>query len=163
MRLRIYLDIETTGFSANAADLTVIGLSIEEGEKNNFKQLVGDGISISELKKLIKKGCTLYTYNGSRFDLPFIHNKLGIDLAKHCLHKDLMLDCWKKNLYGGLKSVERQLGLQRKLKDVDGYMAVILWNKYKKYGDKEALQKLLIYNKEDVINLGKLRKKLGVG
>ena len=47
MRLRIYLDIETTGFSANAADLTVIGLSIEEGEKNNFKQLVGDGISIS--------------------------------------------------------------------------------------------------------------------
>jgi len=41
-----------------------------------------------------------------------------------------MYDCWSKNLYGGLKAVERQLGIERHLKDVNGYEAVRLWWKY---------------------------------
>ena len=35
---------------------------------------------------------------------------------------------------------------------MDGYMAVILWERYQR-GDRTALDLLLKYNREDVINL----------
>ncbi len=68
-----------------------------------------------------------------------------------------MYDCWGKKLYGGLKGVERQLGLKRKLPDMNGYQAVRLWWKYVDSFDLDALNTLLEYNKEDVINLKTLR------
>ena len=94
--------------------------------------------------------------------MPFIETRLGLKLDTHCPHIDLMHHCWKNNLYGGLKSVERQLKITRNIEDVDGYMAVVLWNRYKQHGDKKALRKLLEYNKEDVLNLIHLRNKLSI-
>jgi uncharacterized protein YprB with RNaseH-like and TPR domain len=73
-----------------------------------------------------------------------------------------MYECWRQNLKGGLKVVERLLGIQRRLKNVNGYMAVLLWYDYLNNNNLQALQKLLAYNKEDVINLQTLRRKLGV-
>ena len=70
-----------------------------------------------------------------------------------------MYDCWSRNLRGGLKSVERQLGIKRKLKDVDGRGAVELWYEYEA-GNEGALSKLLKYNEEDLVNLEKLRNLL---
>ena len=75
-------------------------------------------------------------------------------------HYDLMYNCWKNNLYGGLKSVERQLGIARNLTDVNGYEAVKLWWKYMDSFDLDALSKLLEYNKEDVVNLKTLKESL---
>ena len=101
-------------------------------------------------------------YGGTRFDLPFIRAKLGIDLTEHCAHRDLMYDCWAQNIYGGLKEVERKLGIERKTVGIDGFMAVQLWYDYERYGDEQALATLLEYNKEDVINLKTLRQKLNI-
>ena len=39
------------------------------------------------------------------------------------------------------------------LKDVDGYTAVLLWTDYTRRGNTRALEKLLAYNTEEVINL----------
>lgn len=107
-------------------------------------------------------GNVSYSYNGSRFDLPFIRAKLGIDLNECFRHRDLMYDCWKNDLKGGLKAVERRLGIERKLQGVDGYVAVQLWWDYMNNNDEQALRVLLDYNKEDVVNLKALRRKLGV-
>ena len=104
----------------------------------------------------------IYTYNGSRFDLPFIKAKLGVDLKPCFKHTDLMYDCWRNDLKGGLKAVERKLGIGRELKGVDGRMAVQLWWDYANNNDQQALQTLLAYNREDVVNLRQLRRKLGV-
>ena len=71
-----------------------------------------------------------------------------------------MYDCWRCNLFGGFKSVEKKLGINRKLIELDGYEAVRLWWRYINYFDQNALKILLEYNKEDVINLKKLRDKL---
>ena len=71
-----------------------------------------------------------------------------------------MYDCWQKNLYGGLKSVERQLGVERRLVDMNGWEAVRLWWKYVESFDLDALDRLLEYNKEDVVNLKTLKAKL---
>ncbi len=69
-----------------------------------------------------------------------------------------MYDCWSKNLYGGFKSVERRLGIERRLTEVNGYEAVRLWWRYVESFDLDALNKLLEYNKEDVLNLKKLKE-----
>lgn len=159
---RAYLDIETTGLSRHYADLTVVGLCLEHGGQRKIIQLVGEQISARRLIGALRGARTLYTYNGKRFDLPFIKARLGVDLARRVTHRDLMYDCWRRNLYGGLKKVERKLGIGRKTHGIDGRMAVKLWYDYQNYGDRKSLDILLEYNKEDVLNLTVLRRKLNV-
>jgi len=155
-----YLDIETTGLSPWNGEITVVGIHLCNGEKARFIQLVGDDATADNILEALRDVSVLYTYNGSRFDLPFIYCCLGINLAKLFRHCDLMHDCWRSNLYGGLKGVERQLGIERKLTEVNGYEAIKLWWRYVNDYDEDALAILLEYNKEDVINLKTLRDKL---
>ncbi|MBI2088200.1 MAG: ribonuclease H-like domain-containing protein [Deltaproteobacteria bacterium] len=158
--MECYLDIETTGLSPSDGDLTVIGLCLDAGPRMQVIQLVENDISSANLLQAVSNVEVLYTYNGERFDLPFIRAKLGVDLG-HCFrHRDLMFECWRRNLYGGLKEVERKLGICRASVGIDGRVAVELWFRYKYFGDRESLTTLLDYNKEDVCNLKLLRQKL---
>lgn len=158
--LEAYLDIETTGLSWLHGEITVIGMYMVNDKNTRLVQLLGREATLNNLSDLLGNIDTIYTYNGSRFDLPFIHNTLGIDLTTVANHHDLMYDCWHCNLRGGLKAVERQLGIPRRLEGVSGWDAVILWRMYKKHGDLNALHRLLEYNREDVINLKTLRERL---
>jgi len=155
-----YLDIETTGLSPWDSEITVVGIHLCNGEDTRFIQLVGKDITPDSITEALSGVEVIYTYNGSRFDLPFIHNRLGIDLEEIFSHRDLMYDCWRCNLYGGFKGVERQLGIERKLTEVDGYEAVRLWWRYVESFDLDALNTLLEYNKEDVLNLKTLKERL---
>ena len=156
-----YLDIETTGLSAFFDYITVVGVLRCDGRNNELVQLVGEEVTRGNLITALRDVRTIYTYNGARFDLRFISNSLGIDLAAQYSHRDLMYDCWRCNLYGGFKAVERQLGIPRRLVGVSGYEAVQLWWSYVKGGNERALATLLEYNKEDVVNLKVLRERLG--
>ncbi len=158
--IEAYLDIETTGLSPSYGDITVIGIHLCHGDDTQFVQLVGKDITASNILEALAGASIIFTYNGSRFDLPFIHCHFGIKLAELFNHHDLMYDCWQNNLYGGFKSVERQLGIKRQRQEVNGFEAVRLWWRYVDYFDLEALSTLLEYNKEDVINLRTLREKL---
>jgi uncharacterized protein YprB with RNaseH-like and TPR domain len=160
--LEAYLDIETTGLSPTRNDITVIGIHLTDGERHRFVQLVGDAISEDSLLEALQGVDVVYTYNGSGFDLPFIRASLGVDLGRAFRHRDLMHDCWRNNLYGGFKSVEVQLGITRQLKGVDGAEAVRLWWRYRNDLDRGALDTLLFYNREDVLNLKVLRELLVV-
>jgi uncharacterized protein YprB with RNaseH-like and TPR domain len=155
-----YLDIETTGLSPGYCDITVVGIHLVSEHESRFIQLVGDDVTANNILRALDGVGTLYTYNGSRFDLPFIYIHLGVNLAKLFSHCDLMYHCWRNNLYGGFKGVERQLGIQRKLKEIDGLEAVRLWWKYVNDYDEIALATLLEYNKEDVLNLKTLKESL---
>ena len=159
-RLEGYLDIETTGLAPSGCEITVIGINLCNGDDARFIQLVGKDNTEQNVLEALQGVKTLYTYNGSRFDLPFIHNRLGVNLARVFTHIDLMYHCWRKDLYGGLKSVERQLGIRRQLTGVDGYEAVKLWWRYVDSFDLEALNTLLEYNREDVLNLRVLKERL---
>lgn len=162
MAIRCYLDIETTGISPKAYEVTVVGLAFERDRAMEVLQLVGGGITESRLKAALRGVERIYTYNGRRFDLPFLRKRLGMDLEKSFAHRDLMYDCWSHKLKGGLKKVERQLGIARATKGIDGWMAVQLWWDYINNRDQDALRTLLQYNREDVVNLKTLRTKLGV-
>jgi uncharacterized protein YprB with RNaseH-like and TPR domain len=152
-----YIDIETTGLTFSASEITVVGIYICRGDETEFIQFVGREISADAIMEALDGVDIIYSYNGSRFDLPFIQSQLGINLAGQFRHRDLMYDCWGKNLYGGLKGVERLLGVKRKLPEMNGYEAVKLWWKYVDTFDLEALNKLCEYNKEDVLNLKVVR------
>ena len=156
----VYLDIETTGLSPSYHDITVVGLYLVDGSDTKLVQLVGEEVTRDNLLETMKGVHTIFTYNGSRFDLPFIQTCLNTDLANRHRHHDLMYDCWRCNLKGGFKAVEAQLGIPRQLKGIGGYDAVLLWWRYQNYGDRKALDLLLQYNKEDVMNLKTLRKRL---
>ena len=155
-----YLDIETTGLSRRLSGLTVVGVALADEAPYHVFQLVGDEITAQNLLGILRSVGCIYTYNGRRFDLPFIRAKLGLDLARQFRHVDLMYDCWRNRLKGGLKAVERQLGIARQLPHVDGYMAVQLWWEYVNTGNPDALDTLLAYNREDVLNLHTLRERL---
>ena len=156
----VYLDIETTGLSPSYHDITVVGIYLVNGSHSRMVQLVGEEVTGENLLEALEGVHTIFTYNGSRFDLPFINCCLDIDLANRHNHHDLMYDCWRRNLKGGFKAVEAQLGIPRQLKGIGGYEAVMLWWRYRNYGDRKALALLLEYNKEDVINLKALRERL---
>jgi hypothetical protein len=155
-----YLDIETTGLSQFYDDITVVGIYLCNGKDDKLIQLVGEQVTGDNLLNALEGVNTIYTYNGSRFDLPFIDAFLGMDLEVGFCHHDLMYDCWRNNLYGGFKSVERQLEIPRRLQGISGFEAVWLWWQYQNEGDQNALALLLQYNKEDVVNLKALRETL---
>jgi len=158
--LEAYLDIETTGLYPGESEITVVGIYLTNNIRDRFVQLVGEDVTADNILETLRGTSVIYTYNGSRFDLPFIRLCLGLNIASIFKHCDLMYDCWRNNLYGGLKAVERQLGIARRLKDVTGYDAVRLWWRYCNDYDHKALALLLEYNKEDVINLKTLRERL---
>jgi len=155
--IEAYLDIETTGLSPGYSEITVVGIYICGGSETRFIQLVGDSIKADCILEALEGVQIIYTYNGSRFDLPFIHYRLGINLAELFQHRDLMYDCWGNNLYGGLKKVEKQIGIERQFPDISGYDAVRLWWRYANDGDATALETLTRYNREDVVNLKELK------
>ncbi|HUW22680.1 MAG TPA: ribonuclease H-like domain-containing protein [bacterium] len=152
--MKAFLDIETSF----EGEITVLGIYRGDG---TLIQLVGKEITKPNLLKSLVGTTAIYTYNGSRFDLPVIKEKLSVDLDDFFATYDLMYDCWERNLYGGLKKVEQILGIKRRLKEVDGWVAMELWYQYEKENNKKALQVLLEYNKEDIVNLPILMEKLG--
>ena len=155
-----FIDIETTGLSPWESEITVIGFYICSGMESRSVQLVGKDITRTEVLAILEGVDTIYTYNGARFDLPFIYQHLGINLAEMYDHCDLMFQCWKNNLKGGLKGVEKQLGISRESEGVDGREAIHLWGRYLHSADLEALDTLLRYNMEDVVNLKTLKEVL---
>ena len=87
--------------------------------------------------------------------MPFIEHSFAC--TYDVIHLDLRYMLRELGLRGGLKSIENQLGIDRDsdLIGMDGFEAVRLWHQYKR-GNQGALQKLLRYNEQDIINLKSL-------
>ena len=143
-----FLDIETTGLYAETDAITIIGLFDGQQTKVFVK-----GLNLRDFASEIKKYSLIVTFNGKRFDVPFITHLFG-EMPPHQAHLDLLYVMRKLGYQGGLKSIERQLGIKRDgaLREADGYMAILLWREYQR-GNSTALDTLIRYNLEDVVNL----------
>ena len=143
--------------------LTVIGIRILGDDEDRFVQLVGDEATRENLLAALAGVERIVTYNGRSkpdklkgsvgFDFPVIRAQLGVTLDAEFPHTDLVPECWRKNLYGGLKKVEIALGLKRKLPGKDGFWANKTWREYQRTREQRLLDELLAYNKEDVFML----------
>ncbi|MBM4259281.1 MAG: exonuclease [Deltaproteobacteria bacterium] len=142
-----YLDIETTGAVAGLSHVTVVG--VYDGSQ---PRVYVRGVDLDHFASDIDQFTMLVTYNGKLFDLPFLRQELGIPLAH--AHIDLRYPLAALGYTGGLKKIERTLGLEREgpMSLLDGWCAVLLWQ-YHKQGEPRALETLLRYNLEDVIHL----------
>ena len=145
-----YLDIETTW----SRTISVIGIYRPD---HGTIQLVDGGVSDINLYAALDGVHTIWTFNGACFDLPVIRKSLGADLRQEFTHRDLLHLCRRKRLRGGLKAVERVLGIERSTPGIDGRDALRLWHAYTTNHDITALNLLLQYNRDDVIHLPTLR------
>ncbi|MBN1594962.1 ribonuclease H-like domain-containing protein [candidate division FCPU426 bacterium] len=153
----VYLDIETS----YAGDITVVGIF---SPARGIRQLVGQEVTPGNLLLSLEGTRMIKTYNGNRFDLPVIKRRLGLDLKALFTHEDIMHLCWENKLKGGLKAVERQLGIIRgETAEVDGMRAMALWSAWQEQGDRGALELLLRYNHDDVVNLAEVEKRILAG
>jgi uncharacterized protein len=145
-----YVDIETTGLSAGCDKITMIGIYNGKETETYIR-----GINLEEAAAELSKYKQLITFNGARFDLPFIEHEFP-GFFNH-LHVDLLYPLKKIGYSGGLKKIEVELGIDRsdETAGITGFDAVRLWNRYER-GDEEALDLLVKYNREDVVNLEKI-------
>lgn len=147
----VFLDIETTGLSNKNNDITVFGLYDGISTKIMIK---GINLNYNILKNEFKKYKLIVTFNGASFDLPFI-KKTYPDLLPKIPNFDVKSIADKLGLKGGLKNIEKNLGIERSavVDKFHGGDALTLWRMYRATGDDHYLNLLVDYNEYDIINL----------
>jgi len=155
--MKAYLDIETCA----DGDVTVVGVFRED---RGLRQLVGGEITDVTLWEALEGVDTICTFNGDRFDLPILERQVRVDLRARFRSLDLLRECRRAGLKGGLKQLEQRFGIARSTRGMSGWDALQLWARYENDGDRAALGALLEYNREDVMNLVQLERiVVGVG
>jgi len=155
--MKAYLDIETCA----SGEVSVVGIFRED---RGLRQLVGGEITDVTLWETLDGVDTLCTFNGDRFDLPILERQVRLDLRNRFRSLDLLRECRRAGLKGGLKQLEERFGIARSTRGMNGWDALRLWARYENEGDRAALEVLLEYNREDVMNLLQLERiVVGVG
>ena len=134
-----FLDIEIDSYG----EVILVGIS-NYYDTNFFVK----GVNLDDVERELKKYKIVITFNGGSFDLPKLR-KMGVELKMP--HIDLKPLCVNLGLKGGLKEVEKTLGLNRP-KNLYGN-PIDLWKAFHASGDREYLDLLLEYNREDCENL----------
>ncbi len=143
-----FLDIETTGLSPYQGIVTVVTVH-GAGRTRSFVA----GEDLDELPAYLRRFGVLVTFNGSRFDVPFLRAVFP-QLEPPLAHIDLRFVLYRLGLSGGLKRIEATLGLGDRsgVEGVDGLEAVRLWQEHRR-GTAGALDRLVRYNRADTTNL----------
>jgi len=108
---------------------------------------------LHELPAYLSKYKVLCTFNGKAFDLPYLEGRFGKGFFPGA-HLDLRPITAAVGLTGGLKKIEKQIGIERPadIRRFSGYDAVKLWGAFRR-GRKDALEPLARYNLADAVNL----------
>ncbi len=145
-----YVDIETDGLRLDS-QVTVIGIH-RDGRTRTLVH--GEDLTSQSLASELRDVKMLVTFNGGSFDLPIIQYHFPFAVPQ-VPHMDLRHACRRIGLNGGLKHIERSIGIRRpmEIEYVTGEEAVYLWNLWHNKGKRNALNLLKRYNEEDTRNL----------
>jgi uncharacterized protein len=143
-----FLDIETTSLSPYEGFVTVVTVH-GAGRSRTFVR----GEDLEELPAYLGRFPVLVTFNGSRFDVPFLQVAFP-EMVAPPVHIDLRFVLYRLGLAGGLKRIEATLGLgdRKGVEGIGGLDAVRLWHEYRR-GNPAALERLVRYNIADTRNL----------
>jgi len=142
-----FFDIETTGLDQRTSVVTTVTVH-QDGQTETLVR--GDDLTRESLAAAFEDAGLLVTFNGARFDIPFLEESFDVSLDQP--HLDLLPTARKAGLSGGLSEVESELNISRDLPDVDGREAVRLWRDHER-GVDGALDRLVEYNREDTVNM----------
>ncbi|HPV82714.1 MAG TPA: ribonuclease H-like domain-containing protein [Nitrospira sp.] len=143
----LYLDIETDSFG----QITVVGLY----GRGRYTALVRhESLSLLRLREELSQYDLLVTFCGSTFDLPMLRAHFA-DLPLEQPHFNLCGIGRQLGLRGGLKSIERQMGISRPpaIQGFSGDDAVRQWNRWRHQRDEGVRDLLLAYNEADCVHL----------
>lgn len=141
-----YLDIETDG-GFGGDSVTCVGLY----DGRDFRCLIKDD-DLGQFPDILSKYGMVVTFFGLGFDVPMLQRAFPY-LNFDQIHLDLCPTLKRLGYRGGLKKIEREFGIDRGLTDgLDGRDAIRLWRSYLR-GDASALELLVAYNRQDVVNL----------
>ena len=158
---KLYVDIETSGLSPMNNYVTIIGVLTKDIFNQfilnvNLKQNIIDSyIKENDITEIIG-------YNHIAFDNKFLvfNEYVSQKNINELKQTDLMHQCHDLNLKGGLKAVEKILGIEREYEPLNFFQQKALWKKWINNNDWSALDRLLAYNREDVMNLPLVEEKL---
>jgi len=156
-----FFDIETTGLSWHYNHASVIS-AYQNGRLFTFVH----GENLDDFLLLVDDSEMLVTFNGNCFDIPFLEKTFNIP-ALDCPHVDLRWVAYHRGYRGGLKLIERDMGIFRphEISEVDGFEAVDLYYRWQS-GDQGAREKLLSYCNADVLSTymvaGRLLNECGI-
>lgn len=111
---------------------------------------------LDQLPDYLAQYKVLCSFNGKAFDLPYLEGRFGRNFFKGA-HLDLRPITRAVGLTGGLKKIEKQVGIERpaSIRRYTGYDAVKFWNLFR-HGRSDALEPLARYNLADAVNLQSL-------
>ncbi|MCR5666979.1 MAG: ribonuclease H-like domain-containing protein [Eubacterium sp.] len=169
----VFYDIETTGFSRDYHMIYMIGIGQIEDNHITSTQLLAEQeqdepVILREFFKRIAGSDLLISYNGKRFDLPFIlarAKKFDIPLPS-TLPPELDLYLEAKPIFRflsvpdqKLKTMERFFHISRE-DQMSGKELIEVFKNYQQKHDEKSEQLLLCHNAEDILNLPDLMQLL---
>lgn len=160
------LDIETTGLWGNQP-LFLVGLLKAEGGGLVLEQLLArhyreEKALLTYLADVLGGVRTVVTFNGKRFDLPYIEQRFiyhGLPQPAEPFHVDLYFHA--RRLPQDLPNrrlvtlEEHLLGAERE-GDVPGYLVPTIYHRFVRTGEAELLFPVLQHNAQDVLSLARL-------
>ena len=173
--LKIYVfDIETTGLDPRRTSLILSGiLEPEQGHFNAIQYFMEnpgeeDDVILRTLEKLREADCVL-TYNGRRFDLPFLETRMKrldipgredlLGLYNLDLYPIIRNDSPLKEVLGSLrqKNIEYYMGVaDSRYDEIDGGESVRLFLEYLDTHSPALEQRILLHNHDDIIQLRRI-------
>jgi uncharacterized protein YprB with RNaseH-like and TPR domain len=150
-----YFDIETSGLEADS--MVTLVCCYHKGQPLRF--LAGE--NLDDFLNLLEEITLLVSFNGASFDVPRVLDRFHIPELP-CAHVDLRWLCHHAGWRGGLKKIERILGLLRPpdLEGLGGAEAVWLWETWSERGDEQAKRTLERYCVADTVLLQLLAGRL---
>ncbi len=141
-----FIDVETTGLSWHYCHASVIS-AYHRGKLYSFVY----GENLDDFLDIAEESELLVTFNGNSFDIPFIERTFNIP-SLGCPHVDLRWIAWHRGYRGGLKSIEKEMGILRppQIDGIDGFEAVDLYYRWQQ-GDAASRNLLVKYCEADVI------------
>jgi len=169
----LFIDIETKNLSSETGIITA-GIGFFENENFIIKQftILNDAAEyeiLNEFLKYLENKKLFVTFNGKTFDIPFLENRFGY-YAIDCndfsdfINFDLLFFSRSafKNLSPSfaLKDVEKNILKKFRKNDIGSEEVEIYYSKYLKTGNLSYLNPIIYHNKEDIIGMFLILKKL---
>ena len=164
-------DIETTGLSPKYSKVILIGILYIKNNQTIVQQFFADNSKEEKeilfyFKEAFKEFKYHITFNGIRFDIPYLNERFKSNDINYIIDKTKDIDIlnvvrpYQKKLSlidCKLKTVEKYLGIERK-DTISGKDSVELYKKYEITQNEELKRKILLHNYEDIYYLGKIFK-----
>ncbi|SHJ97097.1 ribonuclease H-like domain-containing protein [Tepidibacter formicigenes] len=164
-------DIETTGLSPKYSKVILIGILYIKNNQTIIQQFFAENTNEEKeilfyFKEVFKTFENHITFNGHRFDIPFLNQRFKKNNLDFSIDKNKDIDILKivkpyQKKLGlencKLKTVEKLIGIERK-DTINGKESVELYKKFELNRSENLKKKILLHNYEDIYYLGKLFK-----